>query len=76
MKNKMTKIQPVAEMTEEEMAVKLAEDQQVRDLTEELRVVIKDAFVASVRKIANGLKMKFPDGNSFFINIWKIKDGE
>ena len=76
MKNKMTKIQPVAEMTEEEMAVKLAEDQQVRDLTEELRVVNKDAFVASVRKIANGLKMKFPDKNSFFINVWKIKDGE
>lgn len=56
------------------MDEKIDEEQQIRELIEELRVVIKDTFVATVRKFLNGIKMEFPDGKRFFIGVWKIRD--
>lgn len=40
-------------------------------LLEELRVLIKEEFIAVVRKKGDELELRFPNGESYSLTIWK-----
>ena len=40
-------------------------------LVEELRVLIKEEFIAVVRKKGDELELRFPNGESYSLTIWK-----
>ena len=45
------------------------------DLAEELKIAIKDIFVAQTRKYLDEIHMKFPNGQKFTIAVWENKEG-
>ena len=40
-------------------------------LLEELRVLIKEEFIAVVRKKGDELELRFPNGERYSLTIWK-----
>lgn len=40
-------------------------------LLEEIRVILKDYFVATIRKAGDELRMRFAGGETFCLTIWR-----
>ena len=46
---------------------------QAERLLEEIKVMLKDLFVAAVRKKGDELELKFSNGQSFTVTVWENK---
>lgn len=40
-------------------------------LLEEIRIILKDYFVASIRKAGDELRMRFAGGETYCLTVWK-----
>lgn len=40
-------------------------------LLEEIRVILKDSFVARVRKTGDEIELRFPGGETFRLTLWQ-----
>lgn len=40
-------------------------------LLAEIKIAIKDTFIAAVRKSGDGLQIKFPNGQTFTLALWE-----
>lgn len=40
-------------------------------LLAEIKIAIKDTFIAAVRKSEDGLQIKFPNGQTFTLALWE-----
>lgn len=44
---------------------------QTETLLEEIKAILKDEFVATVRKKGDELEMRFPNKQSFTVTVWE-----
>ncbi len=42
-------------------------------LLEEIRIALKDIFIATFRKLEDELLIKFPNGQTFTLAVWENK---
>ena len=43
-------------------------------LLEEIRVILKDSFVAQIRKAGDELVLRFPGGKVFRLTVWRLQE--
>ena len=43
-------------------------------ILEELKVILKDSFVATVRKAGDELRLRFPGGELFCLTVWRLDE--
>lgn len=41
------------------------------EVLEEIKFALKDVFVATVRKVSDELKIRFPSGQTFTLTVWE-----
>ena len=42
------------------------------ELLEEIRILCKESFIATVRKKGDEIELKFPGGETFLLTLWKL----
>lgn len=42
------------------------------ELLEEIRILCKESFIATVRKKGDEIELKFPGGETFLLTLWEL----
>lgn len=53
--------------------MKAEERIETEGLLEEIKIALKDIFLATVRKKGDELSMQFPNGQKFVLTVWEDK---